>query len=280
MEIKDLDSIKIKDLEVYANHGVLSEENNLGQKFYISAELFLSFDKAIEKDDINFSVNYSDVCNIITKYMQENTFNLIESVASNLIFEIMDIYPIVNGITIELKKPWAPIRLSLKNVSVKIKRFRHEVYISLGSNIGDKNKYITDAIEKLGNVKGCRVDKVSSLMITKPYGYFDQDDFLNCVLKLNTILSPHELLACIQKIEHEAKRERTIRWGPRTLDLDILFYDNNIIDDEYLHIPHIDMHNRKFILEPLSEIAPFVRHPVFNKTVKQLLEEIVIKDKK
>ena len=274
-----MDSIKIKDLEVYANHGVLSEENNLGQKFYISAELFLNFDKAIEKDDINFSVNYSDVCNIITKYMQENTFNLIESAANNLIFEIMDIYPIVDGIIIELKKPWAPIRLSLETVSVKMKRFRHEVYISLGSNIGDKNKYITDAIRKLGNIKGCKVDKVSRLITTKPYGYVNQDDFLNCVLKLNTILSPYELLSCIQKIESEAKRERNIHWGPRTLDLDILFYDSEIIDNEYLHVPHIDMHNREFVLKPLSEIAPFVRHPVFNKTTKQLLKEINIEHK-
>lgn len=274
-----MDSIKIKNLEVYANHGVLSEENNLGQKFYVSAELFLNFGKAVEKDDINFSVNYSDVCNIITKYMQENTFNLIESAANNLIFEIMDIYPIVDEIIIELKKPWAPIRLSLETVSVKMKRFRHEVYISLGSNIGDKNKYITDAIRKLGNIKGCKVDKVSRLITTKPYGYVNQDDFLNCVLKLNTILSPYELLSCIQKIESEAKRERNIHWGPRTLDLDILFYDSEIIDNEYLHVPHIDMHNREFVLKPLSEIAPFVRHPVFNKTTKQLLKEINIEHK-
>ena len=274
-----MDSIKIKDLEVYANHGVLSEENNLGQKFYISAELFLNFDKAIEKDDINFSVNYSDVCNVINKYMQENTFNLIESAANNLIFAIMDIYPIIDGVSIELKKPWAPIKLSLKTVSVKMKRFRHEVYISLGSNIGNKNKYITDAIRKLDNIKGCKVDKVSSLITTKPYGYVDQDDFLNCVLKLNTILSPYELLSCIQKIESEAKRERNIHWGPRTLDLDILFYDSEIIDNEYLHVPHIDMHSREFVLKPLSEIAPFVRHPVFNKTVKQLLKEINIAHK-
>lgn len=279
METKYLDSIKIKNLEVYANHGVLSEENNLGQKFYVSVELFLNFDKAVEKDDINFSINYNEVCNIITKCMQENTFNLIESAANNLIFEIMDIYSIVDGIIIELKKPWAPIRLSLETVSVKMKRFRHEVYISLGSNIGDKNKYITDAIRKLDNVKGCKVDKISRLITTKPYGYVDQDDFLNCVLKLNTILSPYELLSCIQKIESEAERKRNIHWGPRTLDLDILFYDSEIIDNEYLHVPHIDMHNREFVLKPLSEIAPFVRHPVLNKTIKQLLKGLISKNR-
>ena len=269
-----MDVIKIKNLEVYANHGVLSEENKLGQKFIISIKLFLNLNKATKTDNIDFSVSYSKVCKMVTKFMQENTFNLIESATNNLIYKIMDTYQLVDGVNIEVKKPWAPIKLPLKTVSVKMKRFRHTAYISLGSNLGDKEKYIHDAIDQLRSANGCIVEKISDMIITKPYGNTSQDDFLNGILKLKTILSPHELLNLINNIENKASRKRDVHWGPRTLDLDIIFYDDKIIDDQYLHIPHLDMHNREFVLKPLVQIAPFVRHPILNQTAKQLLENL------
>ena len=102
----------------------------------------------------------------------------------------------------------------------------------------------------------------------------DQDEFLNGALKLRTLLTPHELLERLHEIEREAKRERVIRWGPRTLDLDILLYDSEILDDEELHIPHIEMHKRDFVLKPLAQIAPYARHPVYNRTVQELLEAL------
>ena len=93
-------------------------------------------------------------------------------------------------------------------------------------------------------------------------------------MKIRTLLTPHELLDRLNEIEQTANRERIVRWGPRTLDLDILLYDDWILDDERLHIPHIEMYKREFVLEPLCQIAPYVRHPVWNRTALELLEEL------
>lgn len=111
-------------------------------------------------------------------------------------------------------------------------------------------------------------------MMTKPYGYTNQEDFLNGCLKLRTLFTPLELLDTLQKIEQQAKRERTIHWGPRTLDLDILLYDDLILDSERLHIPHVEMHKRDFVLKPMAELAPYKRHPIKMQTIQELLEAL------
>ena len=102
----------------------------------------------------------------------------------------------------------------------------------------------------------------------------DQDDFLNGCLELETLLTPRELLRELNRIEAEAGRERTVHWGPRTLDLDIIFYDDEVIREKDLCIPHVDMHNRQFVLEPLSQIVPYMRHPVYGKTVVEMYESV------
>ena len=94
------------------------------------------------------------------------------------------------------------------------------------------------------------------------------------MLKVRTLLYPMELLALLHQIEQGADRERKIRWGPRTLDLDIIFYDNWVVDEKELQIPHIDMQNREFVLKPLAELAPYYRHPITGKTVSQMLQEL------
>lgn len=110
--------------------------------------------------------------------------------------------------------------------------------------------------------------------MTEPYGGVEQDDFLNACLILKTLISPEELLEKLHEIEKEAHRERIIRWGPRTLDLDILLYDDLVMENDELIIPHVEMHMRDFVLKPLSEIAPNVRHPIYKKTISQLLKEL------
>ena len=135
--------------------------------------------------------------------------------------------------------------------------------------------YVQDmAVRKLKETKGCKVEKVSSYLVTPPYGFTEQEDFLNACLELKTLLMPGELLARLHEIEQEAGRERVIHWGPRTLDLDIIFYDDMICQEETLCIPHVEMHKRKFVLAPLHEIAPYKRHPVYGKTVREMLEEL------
>lgn len=268
------DKILIKKLEVYANHGVFPEENTLGQKFLVSAELFTDFSKCAENDELSLSTDYGSVCKSITKYMKEKTFKLIETTAQYIAENILFDYPLITGVKIELEKPWAPIGLPLETASVCLERYWHTAYIALGSNMGDKQEYINNAIESLNNAKGCIVQSVSDMIVTPPYGDVEQDDFLNGVLCLKTYLSSQRLLELLHDIENSANRKRLIHWGPRTLDLDIIFYDNEIIDSQDLHIPHIDMQNRKFVLEPLCQIAPYFRHPILNKTVEQLLKSL------
>ena len=120
----------------------------------------------------------------------------------------------------------------------------------------------------------CMVNKVSNFIVTPPYGYTEQDDFLNGAIKIQTLYSPKTLLTFLQKIELKANRVRQIHWGPRTLDLDILLYDDVIYDDDTLTIPHPELHLRDFVLIPLKEIAPNCVHPLLNKRISELLSQI------
>lgn len=271
---QDYDQIKITDLEVFANHGVFPEENKLGQKFLISAVLYTDTRKAGKTDDLTASIHYGEISAFITKYMKEHTYQLLERVAETLAEEMLKSISGLCKIDLEIKKPWAPVGLPLKTVSVKISREWHTTYIALGSNIGDSETYLNEAVEKIGQIPTCTVEKVSSYLVTEPYGVTDQPDFLNACLKMRTLLYPEELLKELNRIEKEAGRERIIHWGPRTLDLDILLYDDIVLEEDDLCIPHVEMHKRSFVLEPLAEIAPYKRHPVYGKTVREMLEEI------
>lgn len=147
-----------------------------------------------------------------------------------------------------------------------------EVYLGLGANLGDRRKNIEQAVSYLE--KHGTVVAVSSLHETEPWGITDQPLFLNAALHLRTRLSADELLQRIFEIERDLKRERLIINGPRTIDIDILLYGDAIIDHPGLQVPHPGMHERMTVLLPLNEIASSVVHPVLQKTVAELLEEI------
>ena len=128
-------------------------------------------------------------------------------------------------------------------------------YLSLGSNIGDKKKYLYDAIKLLDGYKGIHIVKLSSLYETSPWGYTEQDLFMNLVVLIETSLSPVELLDCCQFIEQELGRVRLIKWGLRVIDVDILLFEDETINTERLTIPHPFMTERDFVMIPLCEIA-------------------------
>lgn len=130
----------------------------------------------------------------------------------------------------------------------------HRVFLSLGSNVGDSRAFLATAVA--GLVRAGTVVQVSSLYETDPWGGVEQDPFLNLVVELDTELEPLELLACCQQLEAEAARVRTIRWGPRTLDVDVLLYDQLTLDLPELTIPHPRMEERAFVTVPLAEVAP------------------------
>lgn len=148
-----------------------------------------------------------------------------------------------------------------------------KVWIALGSNMGEGRKNLDLAI-KMMNERGVLVEKVSTYIETEPYGYTEQDNFVNAVCIAETKFSPRELLEVLLKIELDMGRVRIIKWGPRIIDLDILFYEDLIIDEEDLKVPHIEIQKRSFVLEPVNEISPDKIHPVFKKTVHQLLLDL------
>lgn len=269
-----MDKITIEKLVVFGKHGVYQEENVLGQKFLVSLVLYTDTRKAGTTDELESSINYGDVCQFVKQFFEENTFKLIEKVAEKLAENLLLHYSLLMQVCVKIEKPWAPILIPVESVSVEITRGWHTAYVALGSNMGEKEAYLDEAVEKMRNHPLCRVVKVADYIQTEPYGGVEQDMFLNSALKLQTLLYPEELLAFLNQIEAEAGRKRTIHWGPRTLDLDILLYDDSIINTPNLTIPHIDMQNRDFVLLPMVQLAPYLRHPVIGDTMVQLLEKL------
>lgn len=149
----------------------------------------------------------------------------------------------------------------------------NKVYIAFGSNIGDRYGAVADAF-RLIEENSMKILRKSQVYETEPYGYTDQPPFINGVLLVETKLGSHEVLKKLLAIELELGRVRLIRWGPRTIDLDIIFFNDEIIDDEDLKVPHPDMQNRTFVLRPLNDISPDYIHPVLKKSVAKMLEEL------
>lgn len=265
-----MDKISIKDLEVFCHHGVFPEETILGQKFVISAAFYLDTWEAGKTDDLKKSLHYGEAAQFIKRFMEQNTYQLLEAVVEHLAEELLLRYAIVEKVEIELKKPWAPILLPLDTVSVLIERKRHVCYLSIGSNMGNKEENLNRAIALLNEDERTAVTKISDFIVTEPYGGVPQDDFLNGALEIKTLRSPRELLQLVGEIEGKLKRVREIHWGPRTIDLDILFYDDMVIQEKDLMIPHIEMTKRDFVLKPLCQIAPAKIHPLMGETVTKL----------
>ncbi|MGV8979845.1 2-amino-4-hydroxy-6-hydroxymethyldihydropteridine diphosphokinase [Clostridium sp.] len=265
-----MDKIYIKDLEVFANHGVFKEEKKLGQRFLISLELFLSLREAGVTDDLTKTVHYGELCQLVEEEFKKESYDLIEKATEKIAEFILLKYDLVDRVKVKIKKPWAPIGKPLKYAAVEVDRSWHTTYIGVGGNMGDKEKNIKGALEHINKSHQTQITKTSKFYETKPVGYLDQDDFLNCAIEVKTLLSPLELVRFLLSIENEFNRERIIRWGPRTVDLDVLLYDNIISSLEEIIIPHPRMHERMFVLEPLCEIAPYAMHPILNKPIIQI----------
>jgi 2-amino-4-hydroxy-6-hydroxymethyldihydropteridine diphosphokinase len=147
-------------------------------------------------------------------------------------------------------------------------------YLGLGSNLGDKLKSITEAINLISKLKSVEIIRTSSMIITKPYGKTDQPDFLNCIIEIDTDLLPEELLKKCLDIENQLGRIRNEKWGPRTIDIDLLFYEDIIMNSELLVLPHPEIHKREFILTSLNELCPNLVHPILIKKIKDIFVEL------
>lgn len=269
-----MDKIYIDGLECFGYHGVFEEEKQKGQPFVISAIIHLDSSEAASKDDCDLTVNYASICQDISDVVSKGSFNLIETLARKIAETIIFKYNRVERIEIRVDKPEAPISLKFKSVAVSIDIKWHKVYIALGANIGDPEANIMGAVKEFLKDDRFKDLRESKLRRTKPYGVIEQPDFINGAIEVRTILSPKELLDFTSSIENKFYRERVQHWGPRTLDLDIIFYDDEIIDTKDLIIPHPEMHKRDFVLDPINDLNPNLVHPVYMMRISELLEKL------
>ena len=147
-------------------------------------------------------------------------------------------------------------------------------FVGIGSNMDDPVSQSLKAFDHISATKGVKLLRKSSLYRTEPVGCPDQDWFINAVVEIRTALTAHELLKALQAIEKDMGRIRGVKWGPRIIDLDILLYGQDIIQEENLIIPHPELHKRRFVLAPLCEIASYVIHPAFGVSIRGLMDRL------
>jgi 2-amino-4-hydroxy-6-hydroxymethyldihydropteridine diphosphokinase len=147
---------------------------------------------------------------------------------------------------------------------------KHSVSLGLGSNVGSTVSYLAEAIKGIAKFDRTAIDAVSPVYQTEPVGGVAQNDFLNLAVSVTTELEYREFHRQIKNLEQVIGRKETVRWGPREIDIDVLLFDDVVIESETLTIPHREIHIRKFVLQPLSDIAPNVQHPVLKKTIAEL----------
>ena len=250
-----MNEILIRGLEITACHGVHGFEKVAPQPFVFDADIETDFYEAGKTDVLDATVSYSDVCRLLDNITRGTVYNLIERLAYECAFAVMENFPRVNAVKLTVSKPSAPVNLKFSSVGVTVGMRRERVWLSLGSSMGDRQAYLDKAIKLLDETRGVRVVKVSDRIKTPPYGGTAVNEFLNCAALVETFLSPHNLLDEIHRIEEACGRVRKERWGDRTLDIDIILFGNKKICDERLTIPHPDCKNRDFVKIPLKQLG-------------------------
>lgn len=260
MSARTTDHILIDDLRVTCIIGVLDHERVTPQPLRIDVDIEVDLHDAGQSDDLTQTVHYGEVAVALANLARDTEYQLLERLAQHMT-EVVLSFPLVRAVDLTLTKLEPPIPERIGSTAVRLRRVRsdfststpHKAILALGSNIGDRAGYLRFAIDRLGD----RVTAQSQVFETDPVGGPEnQGAYLNMVVAIDTELDPYALLRWLHRIEADAGRERVVHWGPRTLDLDLLFFDDVVIDGGNLAVPHPRYAERRFVLAPLSEVAP------------------------
>ncbi len=259
-----LDSIIIRNLKIYAYHGVNPEEKRDGQYFYLDMELCLDLSAPCRSDKVEQTVNYDEVCNLAQDVMTRQPFDLIERAAQAVCDEILSAFPAVQRVNLTLKKPDAPVKCEIEYAAVKLCRERgahptpmSKAVLGLGGNLGDARQSLVQAAECIDALCGTRLLRQSEFYLSEALEVDEpQPDYVNCAVEIETFLSPHALLGACLGIESALGRVRNGRHSPRTIDIDLLIYENASESSSELVLPHPRMLERAFVLLPLSDLYP------------------------
>jgi dihydroneopterin aldolase/2-amino-4-hydroxy-6-hydroxymethyldihydropteridine diphosphokinase len=252
------DHIYVNGLRLMALVGVLPHERDALQPVQIDVDLEVDLSEAGVTDNLDDTANYGEISNAIAEVVRTSSDTLLERLAARIAARVLH-FDHVEVADVMVTKLRPPIPEDLVSSAVRIVRSRvdmsvparHRAIVALGSNLGDRAAYLRFGLERLSNVVS-----QSQVFETDPVGGPDnQGPYLNMVAVVDTDLDPFAMLRRLLQIESEAHRVRVERWGPRTLDLDLLFYDDYTIESEELTVPHPRFAERRFVLEPLSEVA-------------------------
>ncbi|MDO5628272.1 MAG: 2-amino-4-hydroxy-6-hydroxymethyldihydropteridine diphosphokinase [Mobilicoccus sp.] len=262
------DRITILGVSADGTHGVLPEEHRTPQRFVVDITLEVDLAPAGRSDDLAHTVNYAEVAHDIVAAVTGEHVDLIEVLAERIAAAALA-RPLVEAVEVTVHKPQAPVGVPFDDVTVRIRREAdHPFVVALGGNLGSVERTLRSACRALAGVPGIRVTAISDLFDTDPVGGPDQPRFVNAVLLGRTRLHAHTLLARLQGIETDLGRTREVRWGPRTIDLDLIQVGDPrsatdvVRDDPRLTLPHPRAHERAFVLAPWFDADPsaLLRH--------------------
>lgn len=261
-----LDRIEVTGLRAWGHHGVLPQETQLGQQFLADITLHLSTAPAGAADALSRTVNYAEAAHAVHEELRGGPYALVETLAERIAQRILTDtgHPLVRRIGVRIHKPAAPVGLPVDDVTVSIERDAAPVQavLALGTNLGDREQHLHDALALLAATDGIEVEWTGPVLETLPVGGpAGQGAFLNSVIGVRTVLGPFALLEAAHRAEHAAHRERLVRWGPRTLDVDVITYGDWRSEDEVLTVPHPRAGERAFVLAPWHAARPQAELP-------------------
>lgn len=257
------DLVEVTGIAAWGRHGALAAEQEIGQAFTVDLGLHLSTATAARTDDLTATVNYAEAAALALEAIQGRPHQLIETLAEQIAQAVLALSPRLRAVTVTVHKPAAPVGLPVGDVRVRITRQADpvEAVLAVGTNLGDRVAHLERVLELLDAADGVQVTWTGPVVETDPVGGPAQGAYLNSVIGLRTTRSPEGLLDLAHALEQDAHRERVVRWGARTLDVDVIAWGTLQQNDDTLTLPHPRAHERAFVLAPWVAARPTATLP-------------------